>query len=130
LNPEDSYQSEQTMKNKAQVNDELVNKTIASGRKYCVRLYKSGPNRNQADEDAEKIQAEHQRYLMQLRLDGILLIGGPVVDDSELKGVGIFNTSDKEEVKRLSDNDPAVMTGRLVYEIYHWFGLPGDGLKE
>lgn len=118
------------MEDKSQVNDEIVNKAIASARKYCVRLYKSGPNRNQNDKEAGRIQSEHQRYLMQLRLDGKLLIGGPVVDDSELKGVGIFNTSDKEEVKRLSDNDPAVMSGRLVYEVYHWFGLPGDGLKE
>jgi hypothetical protein len=28
------------------------------------------------------------------------------------------------------DEDPAVKAGRLVYEIYHWFGIPGECLPE
>ena len=71
---------------------------------------------------------EHLRYLLQLRAEGKLLVNGPVIEDPELKGVSIFNTTDREEVRRLSDADPAVKAGRLVYEIYDWFGLPGDGL--
>lgn len=51
---------------------------------------------------------------MQLRAEGKLLINGPVIDDSELKGISIFSTTDKEEVERLSDEDPAVRAGRLV----------------
>lgn len=67
---------------------------------------------------------------MQLGAEGKLLINGFVIDDSELKGISIFSTTDKEEVERLSDEDSAVRAGRLVYEIYHWFGLPGDCLTE
>jgi len=118
------------MKKKTIISDGFIQKTIASGKQYCVRLYKSGPNRNQPPSEAGKIQMEHLRYLMQLRAEGKLLISGPVIEDPELKGVGIFNTTDIEEVKRLSDGDPAVRAGRLVYEIYHWFGLPGDCLPE
>jgi uncharacterized protein YciI len=73
---------------------------------------------------------EHLRYLFQLRAEGKLVINGPVLDDAELKGISIFNTTDKEEVRRLSDGDPAVKAGRLVYEIYEWFGIPGDRLPE
>jgi hypothetical protein len=59
-----------------------------------------------------------------------LVINGPVLDDPELKGISIFDTTDEEEVRRLSEGDPAVKAGRLVYEIYEWFGIPGDGLPD
>jgi len=118
------------MQEKAEITDAFIQKRIASGKQYCVRLYKVGPNCNQPPKEADKIQMEHLRYLFQLRAEGKLLLSGPVVDDPKLKGVGIFNTADKEEVKRLADEDPAVKAGRLVYEVYDWFGLPGDCLPE
>jgi len=118
------------MKEKVEITDAFIQQRIALGKQYCVRLYKVGPNYDQPPDEADKIQMEHLRYLFQLRAEGKLLISGPVVDDPELKGVGIFNTTDKEEVKRLADGDPAVKAGRLVYEVYEWFGLPGDHLPE
>lgn len=118
------------MDEKAEITDDSIEKTIASGRQYCVRLFKTGSKRDQPPEEMEKIQMEHLRYLFQLRAEGKLLINGPILDDPELKGISIFNTTDIEEVKRLSDADPAVKAGRLVYEIYPWFGLPGDRLPE
>ncbi len=114
------------MEHSVEITDEVVQKTVATGKQYCLRLYKVGPNRDQPPAEAEKIQMEHLRYLLQLRAEGILLVNGPVIGDPELKGVSIFNTTDVEEVKRLSEGDPAVKAGRLVYEIYIWFGLPGD----
>lgn len=116
------------MKKNKQISDEFIQETIKSGKRYCIRLFKAGPNRDQPPEEAEKIQMEHLRYLMQLRKEGKLLINGPVIEDTELRGISIFNLTDKEEVKRLSEADPAVKAGRLVYEIYLWFGLPGDSL--
>jgi len=110
--------------------DEFIQKKIAAGKKYYLRIYKAGPNQNQPDDEAEQIQTAHQRYLFQLRAEGKLVIGGPVLDDADLKGIAIFNTTDKVEVKRLADGDPAVKAGRLVYEIYGWYGLPGDCLPE
>lgn len=116
------------MEQRAVITNEFVQKTIASGKKYCLRIYKAGPYRNQPEDEAEQIQTAHQRYLFQLRAEGKLVINGPVMNDPELKGIGIFYTTDKDEVKRLADRDPAVKAGRLVYEIYEWFGIPGDCL--
>ena len=118
------------MEGKPEITDEFIQKASASGRQYCVRLYKAGPHRDQPPEEADKIQMEHLRYLFQLRAQGKILISGPIIDEAELQGVAIFNTTDKEEVKRLVDGDPAVKAGRLVYEIYHWYGLPGDCLPK
>ena len=118
------------MVEKAKITDEFIEKTTASGKQYCLRLYRKGPNRDQPPEEADRIQLEHLRYLFQLRAEGMIVINGPVIDDSGLSGMAIFNTTDKEEVKRLADGDPAVKAGRVVYEIYHWYGLPGDCLRE
>jgi uncharacterized protein YciI len=115
---------------KIHITDEIVQNRIATGRHYCLGLYKAGPRRDQPPEEQKQIQAAHLRYLFQLRADGKLLISGPVLDDAVLKGVSIFNTTDIEEVKRLSEADPAVQAGRLVYEIHPWFGIPGDSLPE
>jgi uncharacterized protein YciI len=116
------------MEPKVVITDEYIQKTIATGKKYYLRIYKAGPNVNQPDEEAEQIQTAHQRYLFQLRAEGKVVINGPVLGDPELKGIAIFNTTDREEVKRLADGDPAVKAGRLVYEIYEWYGIPGDCL--
>ena len=118
------------MEGNAGITDEFIQKMIDSGRQYCARLYKAGPNRDQPPEEAERIQWEHLRYLFQLRAEGKLLLSGPVVDDPELKGIAVYNTADPEEAKRLAEGDPAVKAGRLAYEIYQWFGLPGDGVPE
>ncbi len=118
------------MEQQVEITDEFIRQRVASGKQYCARIFKAGPNRNQLSDEANQIQMEHLRYLFQLRAEGKLLINGPVIDDLELKGISIFNTTDMEEVKRLSEGDPAVKAGRLVYEIYHWFGIPGECLPE
>ena len=118
------------MEQKVVITDEFIQNKIASGKKYFLRIYKVGPNINQAEDEVEQIQTEHQRNLFRLRAEGKVVINGPVLDDPELKGIAIFNAKDKEEVKRLADRDPAVKAGRLVYEIYAWYGLPGDCLPE
>jgi uncharacterized protein YciI len=110
------------------VSDELIRETIATGRPYVLFLYNEGPNRNQPPADAEKLQMEHLRYLFRLRAEGRLVLNGPVDDETKLKGIGILDTRDTEEVKRLVEQDPAVKAGRLTFEIHLMFGIPGDSL--
>jgi uncharacterized protein YciI len=110
------------------ITDAFIQKKISSGKQYYLFLYLSGSNRNQSEAEREKLQLEHLRYLFKLRDDGVLILNGPVTDESPLRGIGIFNCTDKEEAKHLLDSDPAVKAGRLIYEVYSWFGLPGDSL--
>lgn len=109
------------MDGKTQITKEFIESKISSGNQYCLRIYKAGPNWDKITEETSKLQMEHLKYLMQLKLNGMILINGPV-------GIAIFNTTDKEEVRRLSEEDPAVKAGRFVFEVYDWFGLPGDCL--
>jgi uncharacterized protein YciI len=117
------------MQPNAEITNEYIRKALTQGKQYCISLLKSGPNRNQPRAEAEQLQMEHLRYLFQLRAEGKLLINGPVTDDPDLRGIAIYNTSDKEEVKRLLDGDPAVRAGRDMHEIHSWFGFPGDALR-
>ena len=118
------------MHQKAEITDEFIRKMVASGKPYYAFLYLAGPDRNQPPDEVEKIQIEHLRHLFSLRAEGKLLINGPVMDDSDLRGIGIFNITDQEEVKKLLDADSAVKAGRLRYEIHPWFGIPGDALPK
>jgi uncharacterized protein len=111
-----------------EITDAYIQDQVSSGKQYCLFLYHSGPNRNQSEAESEKLQQEHLRYLFKLREDGKLILNGPVTDESSLRGIGIFNCSDKEEAKHWLDGDPAVKAERLIYEVYSWFGLPGDYL--
>ena len=52
----------------------------------------------------------------------------PVPGESEVKGIGIFNSENIDEVKSIMDDDPGVKTGFFVYELYLGFSFPGDKL--
>jgi uncharacterized protein YciI len=111
-----------------QITDEFINRRIAQGREYLLVVSRKGPIRNQDAPTLEKIQQAHQRHLFRLRGEGKLLLGGPSLEDSDLRGIAIYNLTDKEELKKILEADPAVKAGRLSFEIYRWFGLPGDSL--
>lgn len=101
-----------------EITDSEIQAEISKGKQYCLFLYFSGPNRNQSENESEKLQQEHLRYLFSLREKGILILNGPVTDENPLRGIGIFNLSDKDEARQLLEGDPAVKAGRLTYEVY------------
>lgn len=88
-------------------------------------LKKIGPKRDHTEEEANEIHAAHLMHLFTLKEQGIILINGPLLDHPEIKGISIFNSSNKEEVLALANRDPAVIAGRLVNEAYEWFSIPG-----
>lgn len=110
------------------ISNEFIQQVLPTAKPYCVFILKAGANRNQ--DDAEQIQWEHVRYLMQLRYDGKLSVTCPVMDNSDLMGVGILNTSDLNEAKNILDEDPNVKAGRLVYDVHACMSFPGDTLAE
>ena len=110
------------------ISNEFIQQVLPTAKLYCVFILKAGVNRNQPD--AEQIQWEHVRYLMQLRYDGKLSVTCPVMDDSDVMGVGILNTADLNEAKDILNEDPNIKAGRLVYDMHVCMGFPGDTLAE
>jgi uncharacterized protein YciI len=111
------------------ITPEFIQKEVGRGKQYCLVLLKRGPNAATIDSVAlEKDQLAHLQHLFSLKSQGKLPLFGPLFEDSDLRGIAIFDFTDKGEVKKLLDADPHVRSGRLSYEIYKWFGLPGDKL--
>ena len=117
------------MAEKIEITDEFMRQTLAKGNQYLLVIYKRGGGSEFSKEEADKIQWEHLRYLFGLREERKLLLNGPVSDNSEFTGIGIFDSTDKDEVKRWMDEDPLIKIGKRSYELYPYFGIPGDRLS-
>jgi uncharacterized protein YciI len=68
------------------------------------------------------LQARHLAYRAELRRQGVLVVNGPLGEQSDIamRGLSIFACSLKEAA-RLSDADPSVQAGRLAYDLMEWW---------
>ena len=80
-----------------------------------------------AGEEAAELQDRHLAFRAALRERGLLLAGGPLVDqdDERLRSISIW-TCDPETARRLSNDDPAVRAGRLAVELMTWIVPAGN----
>ena len=108
-----------------EITDEFMEQMISRTKNYSLVILKAGPNRNIPG--IEKLIWEHGRRNFALREDGVLPIVCPISDDSNMKGIGIFDSS-VEEVKLIMDEDPGVKEGVFIYEIHACRSFPGDKL--
>jgi uncharacterized protein YciI len=93
---------------------------------YYLRLLKKGPLWTaQETPELERLQASHVAYGRQLLDAGTLVLNGPLLDDADLRGVGVFRVGSLAEAQALSDADPAVRAGRLISEIHPWMVSKG-----
>src|SRR5262245_21823200 len=75
-----------------------------------------------SDEDLDALQARHLAYRADLRRQGLLVVNGPLGEQSDMsmRGLSIF-ACDLAEAARLSDGDPSVQAGRLAYDLMEWW---------
>lgn len=109
----------------ASLTDDFMRQMISRTKNYTIVILMAGPNRDMPG--AEKIIWEHGRRNFSLRENGVLCIVCPISDDSELRGVGIFNAG-IDDVRSLMDDDPGVKAGIFVYEVHSCRSFPGDRL--
>ncbi len=98
-------------------------------KQYVMVFLKSGEKRAQNEAEAADIQAGHMAHINQLAEDGYVVMAGPFGDDSEYRGILLFDVATVEEAIQLESNDPAVKAGRLVIEAHPWWGAKGTILK-
>jgi len=94
---------------------------------YMVFLYR-GDKRDQDSVTAAKIQEGHLANIGKLHKEGKLAIAGPFVDNTDLRGIFILTVDSMEEAKAMCDTDPAIISGRLRYEIHPWMSARGSKL--
>jgi hypothetical protein len=105
--------------------DDEMRAALATTAAYTVVLLEAGPQ--YATEEAKPIIWEHGRRNLELRAAGVLNIVCPIMDDSPLCGVGIFNGS-LDEVRAVMEGDPGVQAGVFTYQLHPSRSFPGDAL--
>jgi len=87
-------------------------------KQYMFCMYLSGAERSQSDEEKEKIQSAHLAHLNMLAEEHNLFVAGPFGDDSDKRGVLLFDLETVEEAEDLVSQDPAVQAKRLDFECH------------
>ncbi len=107
------------------ITNEFMMQMLGKSKNYSVVILKKGPNDNIPER--QQIVWEHARRNFELREAGLLSIVCPVIEENEIRGIGIFN-ADKEKVKEIMDEDRGVQKGVFVYEIIDVKSFAGDAL--
>ena len=122
----------------AQGNSKSKNKTTAKPaanaapaniKQYWFVMLTKGSNRTQDSATAAKIQDGHMANITSLYNAGKLKVAGPFGDDGDWRGIFIFDCATKEEVEKLLETDPAVVAGRLAYDIHPWWTAATGSFK-
>ena len=80
-----------------------------------------------SEEELDALQRRHLAYRADLRRQGVLVVNGPLLEqsDASLRGLSIF-ACDADDARRLSDGDPSVQAGRLSFEVMEWWVAAGS----
>jgi uncharacterized protein YciI len=78
-------------------------------------------------EEASALQDAHLAFRADLRDQGFLVAGGPLVDqdDERLRGVSVMSV-DPATARTLCEADPAVRAGRLAVQVMTWMVPAGN----
>jgi hypothetical protein len=78
------------------------------------------------DDELDALQARHLAYRRELVSRGVIAANGPFDEQSDpsYRGMSIFGCG-PAEAARLSDGDPAVVAGRLTYDVMEWWVRAG-----
>lgn len=91
-------------------------------KQYVIAYLKRGPNRDQDSVTAAELQKKHLENIVRMADEGTLVVAGPFMDDTDVRGIYIFNVATIEEAKALTETDPAIQAGRLEMELHPWYG--------
>jgi uncharacterized protein len=97
-------------------------------KQYFMVLLKRGPNKDIDSLQLKEIQKGHMAHINKMAEEKKLVMAGPFGDNTDLRGIFIFDVPSMEDAVKLTESDPAVKAGRLIMEIHPWYSEPGTCL--
>ena len=95
------------------------------GQRYTLVFLRKGPTYYQKDENSDQLQLAHLQHLTKLQLVGKLVLNGPILAESDIAGVSVYNAG-LEEARAMAEADPRVKAGNLIVEALPWFAVPSE----
>ena len=95
---------------------------------YYLVLLKKGPVRDQDSLTVNQIQAGHLAHMEKMHKEKRMCLGGPMAVNHEIRGICVYNTASLDEAVKYVNEDPAVISGRLIAEVIPWYSESGNCL--
>jgi uncharacterized protein len=85
---------------------------------YLVLLSRPAGAPTLGKKEAENLQEQHMANIKKMARDHKIVIAGPFIDDTDLRGVFVFQADSVAEAADWAASDPAIQAGHLVAEIH------------